>query len=161
MSTVDKNQAVIEYLIQCPAILGSPLYFNFINAQDDTNQFVTQSTERYTSRYYVDGSVSKIYSFSIITFKSTADIAVVKMSGYPNENVSDMSDIQALIDWIKEQSDLHNYPNFGDECRVDDIYTTTENPNFDGINDEVSPPLAVYSVTIEIPYLDESKKLWR
>lgn len=161
MSVVDKNQAVIDYLIQCPTILNSPLYFNFINAEDNTNQIVTQSTERYASRRFIDGSVMKIYSFTIILYKSTADIAVVKMEGYPNENISDMMDIQALIDWIKEQQDLNNFPNFGTDCLVEDIYTTTDNPRFDGIDDQVSPPLAIYSVTIEIQYLDISKKLWR
>ena len=161
MSVVDKNQAVIEYIIQCPTILNSPLYFNFISAEDDTNQIVTLSNERYASSRYIDGSVMKIYSFTIILYKSAADIAVVKTDGYPNENVSDMSDIQALIDWIRDQNDLHNYPNFGQDCIVDEISTTTENPNFDGIDDQVSPPLAVYSVTIEIQYLDISKKIWR
>lgn len=158
---VDKNQAVIDYIIRCPTIQNSPLYFNFINAEDDTNQFVTQTQERYASKRYIDGSVLKIYSFTIILYKSTADIAVVKMEGYPNENISDMSDIQALIDWIKEQNELHNYPDFGNDCIIDEIYTTTENPSFDGINDQVSPPLAIYSITIEIQYLDISKKLWR
>lgn len=159
--SVDKNQAVIDYIIRCPTIQNSPLYFNFINAEDDTNQFVTQTQERYASRQYIDGSVLKIYSFTIILYKSTADIAVVKMEGYPNENISDMSDIQALIDWIKEQNELHNYPDFGTDCIIDEIYTTTENPSFDGIDDQVSPPLAIYSITIEIQYLDISKKLWR
>ena len=162
MSTViDKNQAVIDYITQCLTIYNSPLYFNFINAEDDTNQIVTQSNERYASRRYIDGSVMKIYSFTIVLHRSTTDIAVVKSSGYPNENVADMSDIQALIDWITKQREAHNYPNFGENCIIDDIYTTTDNPSFDGIDDQVSPPLAIYSVTIEIQYLDVSQRLWR
>ena len=72
-----------------------------------------------------------------------------------------MSDIQALIDWIREQNNVHNYPDFGEDCIIDEISTTTENPSFDGIDDQVSPPLAIYSVTIEIQYLDVSEKLWR
>lgn len=161
MSTVDKNQAVIDYIVNCPTITNSPLYFNFINVEDDTNQFVTQSNERYVSREYIDGSILKIYSFTIITYRSAADIAVPKVYGYPNENVSDMSDIQALIDWIKTQNETHNFPDFGEDCIVDEISTTTDNPSFDGIDDQVSPPLAIYSVTIEIRYLDTSKVLWR
>ena len=160
MSVVDKNQAVIDYIIQCPTIWHSPLYFNFINAEDDTNQFVTQTNERYGSKRFIDGSVMKIYSFTIILYKSTADTAVVKIEGYPNENIADMSDIQGLIDWISEQRELHNYPDFGENCIVDDVYTTSENPNFDGIDEQVSPPLAVYSITIEIQYLDISQKIW-
>ena len=160
MIVVDKNQAVIDYLIQCPNILNSPLYFNFINAENNTNQFVTQTSERYASRQYVDGSILKIYSFTIILYKSAADTAVVKLDGYPNENVTDMSDIQLLIDWIRQQDKSHNYPDFGDNCIIDSITTTTENPRFDGIDDQVTPPLAIYSVTIEINYLDISEKIW-
>lgn len=160
VSEVDKNQAVIDYIVTCPTIRDSTLYFNLINAEDGTSQFVTQSNERYASKRYIDGSILKIYSFTMIMNKSIADIAVVKLIGYSNENISDMSDVQALIDWISEQEDIHNYPDFGEDCIVEQISTTTDNPNFDGIDDQVSPPLAVYSVTIEIEYLDKSKKLW-
>lgn len=158
---VDKNQAVIDYLITCPAILNSPLYFNFINAKNDTNQFLTSSSDMYTTRKYIDGSVYKVYTFSIITFKSATDIAVPKVEGYENENISDMATIQHLIDWIKEQEDLKNYPDFGEYCEVDEILTTTENPRFDGVDNQVSPPLAVYVISIQIRYIDKSKMIWR
>jgi len=158
---INKNQAVIDYLITCPTILNSPLYFNFINAKNDTNQLLTVSNDQYTNVSYIDGSVKRIYTFTILTFKSAADIAVVKASGYPNENLSDMHDIQALIDWIKEQEELHNYPDFGEDCIVESITPTTDEPNFDGIDEQVSPPLAVYSTSIQIEYLDISKKIWR
>ena len=159
--TINKNQAVIDYIITCPTILNSPLYFNFINAKNDTNQLLTVSNDQYTNVSYIDGSVKRIYTFTILTFKSAADIAVVKASGYPNENLSDMHDIQALIDWIKEQEELHNYPDFGEDCIVESIAPTTDEPNFDGIDEQVSPPLAVYSTSIQIEYLDISKKIWR
>ena len=158
---VNKHQAVIDYIITCPTILNSPLYLNFINEKNDTNQFFTNSTDSYTNRSYVDGSVEKIYTFTILTFKSAADTAVVKMSGYENENLSDMSDVQNLIEWITEQNRLRNFPDFGEDCIIDSIETTTEEPKFDGIDDQVSPPLAVYSTSIQIKYIDISDKIWR
>lgn len=158
---VNKNQAVIDYIITCPTILNSPLYFNFINAKNDTNQFFTESNDQYTNTTYIDGSVKRVYTFTILTFKSAADIAVVKLSGYENENLSDMHDIQALIDWIQEQNDVHNYPNFGEDCIVESIMATTNEPKFEGIDEQTSPPLAVYSTSIQIEYLDISKKIWR
>ena len=157
----NKNQAVIDYIITCPTILNSPLYFNFINAKDDTNQFFTESTDTYTNKPFIDGSVEKLYTFTILTFKSAADVAVVKQSGYENENLSDMSDIQNLIEWITEQNELRNFPDFGEDCIIDSISTTTEQPKFEGIDEQVSPPLAVYSTSIQIKYIDTSKKLWR
>jgi len=161
LDITDKNQAVIDYLITCPSIFNSALYFNFINAEDDSTQLVTQSNDKFANKPYIDGSVLKVYSLTLITFKSAADIAVVKSTGYPNENVSDMSDIQALIDWIQEQEEIRNYPNFGDSCIIESIGVTSNNPVFNGIDDQVSPPLAVYSITIEVHYLDISKKIWR
>lgn len=157
----NKHQAVIDYLVTCPAIQDSPLFFNFINAQDGTNQFLTVSNDEYTSTKYIDGSVQKIYTFTILTFKSVNDIEIVRIPGYQNENVSDMEDVQALIDWIQEQEEIHNYPDFGENCIVESIKTTTEEPNFDGIDEQVEPNLAVYSTSIQISYLDISKQLWR
>lgn len=158
---IDKNQAVVDYLITCPTIQNSPLYFNFINAKNDTNQFLTSSSDMYTNTKYIDGSVGKLYRFSILTFKSAADIAVPKIEGYENENMADMAAIQNLIDWIKEQEELKNYPNFGENCEIDEILTTSDSPSFDGIDEQVSPPLAVYRVTIQISYIDKSKMIWR
>jgi len=158
---VDKHQAVIDYLINCPNILNSPLYFNFINAQDDSNQFLTKSNDKYTNTHYIDGSVGKLYTFTIMTFKSVNSIAVVKLPDYPNENMSDLTDIQGLIDWINEQDELRNFPDFGEDCIVETISTTTDEPSFDGIDEETEPNLAVYSITIEIAYIDISKRLWR
>lgn len=158
---VDKNQAMINYLITCPTILNSPLYFNFINAKNDTNQFLTASNDIYTNANYIDGSVGRQYDFTIVTFKSAADIAVVKMEGFENENISDMATIQSLIDWISEQNENRIFPNFGEECEIDEILTTTDTPKFDGIDEQVSPPLAVYSITIRVKYIDKSKIIWR
>lgn len=162
MSYIDKNQAVIDYILQCPTIqdIESSLYFNFINASDNSNQFVTQSNNKYLGRKYIDGSESKQYSFMIVVYKSANDIAVPKLPGYSNENILDMSDIQAVVDWIEAQDDLQHYPDFGDKCIIDSIHATSENPSFDGIDDQVSPPLAVYSITVDIQYLDISKKIW-
>ena len=157
----NKHQAVIDYLVTCPTIQDSPLFFNFINAQDGTNQFLTVSNDEYTSTKYIDGSVQKIYTFTILTFKSVNDREIVRIPGYQNENVSDMEDVQALIDWIQEQEEIHNYPDFGENCIVESIKTTTEEPNFDGIDEQVEPNLAVYSTSIQISYLDISKQLWR
>ena len=157
----DKNQAVIDYIITCPEIQNSALYFNFINAKDGNTQIVTSTNDRYASRRYIDGSILRRYTFNIIIFKSVIEDSIVSVVGYDSENVIDMADVQAVIDWIHEQNELKNYPDFGTDCIVDEIITNSDNPVFMGVNHEVMPNLAMYSVTIEISYLDVSKKLWR
>lgn len=157
---INKNQAVIDYLITCPTIKESPLYFNFINAKDNNNQFITVADSTTSQQKYIDGSVYKTYTFTLSCFKSLSHNPMVKKEGYSDENIDDISDVQALIDWVNEQDDIHNYPNFGNLCVVDKIFTTTENPTLAGIDTNVSPSLARYNVTIKIEYLDNSKKLW-
>lgn len=158
---IDKNQAVIDFLLQCPGIANSELYFNFINAEDDNKQIITESNDKFSNRSYIDGSVLKQYTFTLIDFKSITDSALVLIQDYPNENVVDVSDVQTLINWISEQNKLQNFPNFGEDCEIQSIETTSENPNFEGINTEVTPTLAMYSISIRIEYIDNSEKLWR
>jgi len=158
---MDKNQAIIDYLIQCPYIQNSPLYFNLVNARNDDVQIITSSEDVTTRTPYIDGSIPKKYTFTLITFKSITDMAVVKDSQHVNENVDDLADVQSLLDWIHEQEDAHNYPDFGDDCYIDDIQTTTDEPQFDGINDELTPPLAMYSISIIVNYIDTHKVLWK
>jgi len=158
---IDKNQAIIDFLLQCPDIANSELYFNFINAEDDNKQIITESNDKFSNRSYIDGSVLKQYTFTLIDFKSITDSALVLIQDYPNENVVDVSDVQTLINWINEQNKLQNFPDFGEDCEIQSIETTSENPNFEGINTEVTPILAMYSISIKIEYIDNSAKLWR
>ena len=157
----DKQEAIINYILQCPQIKDTPLYFNFINAKDNTSQIVTTANDRFLDKPYITGSVEKQYSFRILIFKSITDDALVKLEGFAHENVEELAYVQALIDWISEQNELKNLPDFGEECDVDSIETSAETPRLEGINMEVAPPLAMYSVTIKIHYVDNSKNIWR
>lgn len=152
----DKNQAIIDYLLQCPSIQNSPLYFNFIQAKNDNKQIVTVANDKLMDRTYIDGSVQKRYTFSIIDYKSIAYDAVVKQEGYTNENVDDILQVQEIINWIDEQEALRNYPNFGEECVIDDIRALSSNPNLNGVDTNASPSLAKYSISIQVDYVDYS-----
>ena len=157
---MDKNQAVIDYLLTCEAIKDSPLYFNFVNARDGVKQLIILSNDKNVQSPYIDGSVLKQYQCTIQDFRSVSENPVVKIEGYGNENVVDLNDVQILLDWIKEQNKNKNYPDFGGECIIDEISTTTDNPRLDQIDASVTPPLARYSFTITIIYLDTSEKMW-
>ena len=157
---MDKNKAMIEYLIQCPSIAESPLYFNFINAEGDDKQFVTVANDKLMNRPFVDGSVQKRFTFTIIDYRSVAYQELAKLHIDTNENVEEFLDIQALIDWINDQNDIKNFPYFGTECIVDSISTTTDNPNLNGVDTSAKPALAKYSVSIQVDYIDTNKQLW-
>ena len=157
---MDKNQVLIDYLISCPSIKNNPLFFNFIEAKDNATQLVITGNEKSLDKPYIDGSVEKLYTFTIIDYKSVVYQAVVKLPGYTNENVSDLMDVQGIIDWITEQNNLKNFPNFGNKCEVEEIKAMTSNPTLNGVDTAVSPGLAKYSISIQIKYLDKTGVIW-
>lgn len=156
---VDKNEAIITYLLDCPVIANNPLFFNFINAKDNNNQIITSGTDTALQIKYVDGSILKEYIFTIVLFKSVSQNAVVKAEGYPDENVNDFADVQSLIDWINEQASIYNYPDFGEDCIVDLMETMTSTPVLEDVDTTIQPPLGRYSIAIRIAYLDTSKMI--
>jgi hypothetical protein len=158
---VDKNQAVIDFLLSCPQISSNPVFFNAINARDNDKQIVTQTNDVSLDSKYIDGSVLKRYTFTIIDFRSVIYQPLPKVEGYSSENVDEMFDVQSLMDWVNEQADLQNYPDFGEDCFIDSMKTTADNPNLNGIDTNVTPALAKYSVSIQIDYLDTSKAVWK
>lgn len=160
---VDKNQAVIDWLSSCPQIRDNPLFFNFINAKDENKQIITVSNDIIIDKPFIDGSVMKRYTFTLIDFKSISYNPVIKSLDpiYTNENVEEMLDTQGIIDWIREQADIYNYPNFGDDCEIDELVVTNNTPMLNGIDTTTTPSLAQYGLTVYINYIDNSKKLWR
>lgn len=157
---MDKNQAIIEFLMTCPYIADNPVYFNFTEAQDNSKSIITVASDKAVNKAYIDGSVRKRFSFTIIDFKSIIDQALPIIPGYVSENVADVFDVQTIIDWIEEQNENKNYPNFGDTCLIEDMRTTSETPNLNGVDSQQKPNLAKYSITIIIEYIDISKRIW-
>lgn len=158
----DKNQATLNFLATYQGMEDNPVFVNFINAKNNDVQYLTSSNDTALNKPFIDGSVLKRYTFSIVITKNITDIAVVKelSSGEDNTNISDLAAIQAFMDWVNEQGDNENYPNFGEDCVIEEMHTTSENPSLDGINTEVTPALALYSVEIRIDYIDYSKIIW-
>lgn len=156
---MDKNKAVVEFLTTYEGIATSPIFLNFINAQNNDIQILTKDNEVMLNRKFIDGSVMKQYTFSIVVTKSITSLAMVK-EGVISENIDDLADMQAFMDWVNEQGENQNYPNFGESCVIEEMHTTAENPSIDGITSEPSPALALYSMEIRIVYIDYSKVVW-
>lgn len=157
---VDKNQAVIDFLLTCPQIQESPLFFNFTEADSESKQIVTEGNDTRLNQSYLNGDVLKRYTFTIIDYRSVAYQAIINIQGYVNENVEEMLDCQGIIDWVNDQEDIRNYPDFGDDCEIDEIKALTLNPNLNSVQSSGSLNLAKYSIAIQIDYIDKSKRIW-
>jgi hypothetical protein len=153
-----KHQAMLEFLQTCPMIRANPLFFNFGKVENDAHQANTMSDDVSLHRPYIDGTELKRYTFHLDTFKSVAYNPVIP--GLPDENMEDFENVQSLIDWINEQDDLKNYPAF-DQCVVDKMRSLYTKPELVGVDTTLSPPMAVYRISIQIDYLDTSKQVWK
>lgn len=158
---MDKNEAIIDYLLTCPAIADSQLFFNFAKLSDNSKHIVTNATDVKTNREYIDGSVLKRYTFTILDYRSVSYQPVVHQKGFPNENVTELLDAQGLIDWVSEQNDIGNYPDFGEHCIVDEIRALSNVPALNGVDTQATPNIAKYSIIIQVLYLDKSKVLFK
>jgi hypothetical protein len=74
--------------------------------------------------------------------------------------MENMAIVQEILDWIEEQADKANYPDFGSECNIEDMRTLTSCPDLDGVDKSASPPVARYSIGVQIDYIDNTKKIW-
>lgn len=155
---MDKNKAIIQYLSNCPEIANNPLFFNYANAEDNNKQLVTTSVDKALEPKYIDGSVLRRFTFTIIDFRSVIYQALVAdQSTYPNENVDDFMGVQSIIDWIETQNNNKSYPDFGDKCVIDSIQALTDTPVLNGVD---SNSIAKYSIAIQVIYLDTSDRVW-
>lgn len=160
MAELNKNQAMIDFLLECPTIQEHPLFFNFSQVKEDNAQFVTQAVDKLLSHSYIDGSVMKRYQFTLIAYKSISYNPLVRLPGYSNENLDEFEEFKKVVDWISLQAEAHYYPDFGPDCMIDSMQASTEIPNLDGVDVSGAQSVAKYSVQINIDYMDYSKKLW-
>ena len=157
---MDKNKSMIDFIKQCRQLINNKLFFNFIQAKDNNKVFETISEDIAVREAYVDGSIMKRYTFTLLDFRSAVYQALVTTESYNNENVEDMYDVQGIIDWVKMKDDAKEYPDFGENCVIERIYALSETPSLNGIDTTISPPLAKYSVSIRVEYLDKTDMVW-
>lgn len=155
---MDKNKAVIKFLMNCPTIQENPLFFNFADIEDNSNHVITGKDS--TKKSYVDGSFLKQYTFTIACYKSIAHIPIAHIENFKDENIENMAIVQEILDWIDEQADNHNYPDFGEHIIVDDMKILSTDPNLSGVDISVNPPVARYTIGVKISYIDNSKAIW-
>lgn len=163
---MDKNKAVVNFLLTCDYIKNSPLFFNFGKAESDNKHIVTIPNDARVNVPFIDGSVRKRYTFTIVDYKSVAYNAViartVDQTTVPvSENLENAFEPQRVADWIEEQAELRNYPDFGSDCVIDDMKVVTDQPNASGVDRSMTPALAKYSISIRIDYIDYSKAIWK
>lgn len=125
---MSKHEAMVEYLKQYPG-LSFFLYFNTsMNTAGDISIQTVYSDE--WEEQDITGHGTKRYDFAI-TFMALQD------TGTSLNNVKKMEDAQAFMDWIREQDEQKNFPDF-EGCEVYSIENLQNMPNLAAANNHVA-----------------------
>ena len=148
-----KNEAMLAYVQQCPDIRR--LYFTTAEMTPDAVQITASSVETSAQAAYVDGSRLRYLDYSLIWFRPLAVVPVLNpATGAYNQAVAELDNIQSIIDWVEAQNDAQNLPDFGDGFVVDSVRCLQAVPQLLGIDNNYSPPMARYTFTLRVEFLD-------
>jgi hypothetical protein len=144
---VDKNAVMIEYIKRCPEI--GKMCFISAEVKDGVQSFVPISNDRQITKY-IDGSVLKYYDFALFEFTGGNADPLPDNGAEKHENVQNYQKLQSIIDWIKERREAWDFPDFGEDYRVGDMYSLSDNPTLAGIEKE---KIFRYMVQIRTEYI--------
>ena len=149
---------MIEFLQTCPN-LSSTNFINFSDIKEGTSQFVLSSDDVALQRPYITGAILKRYTINIDNFKSIAYTPNISLA--VDENLEEFTEVQTILDWINECGDNRIFPNFGADCEIEEMYTTTDKPILISVETTTNQPVAVYRVTVQVDYIDNSRMIWK
>lgn len=137
----NKHSAVWNWLLDCPYI--GDLFFNMANEKIGGTCLVP--SEQLVEEY-IDGSEKRNYNCALTRFQA--------FSGDPNDmaNITAVTDLEELGEWVKDQLTAGNLPAFPDNCRVTDIRVL---PNESGYMVATDFSQAKYMIQFQIEYIIE------
>ena len=135
----NKHRAVWDWLQSCPLI--GDLFFNTITAKLGGTCLVP--SEQLVEEY-IDGSEKRNYNCALTRFQ--------QFSGDPNDmaNITAVTDLEELGDWVKAQVKAGNLPRFPEGCTVTDIKVL---PNESGYMVAQDFTQAKYMIQFQIEYI--------
>lgn len=138
----------INWLLKSDYIKRNKLFLNAIRAQDGNIQIIPHQVSENQIKRFVDGSKSYPLTFSIVHFKSASYNPLLKTKLGADENLSDILDINRIIEFVKDMERQGEYPIFSENITVEKAccqYSTVPTPAFDG---SLSPVLAKFVLPI-------------
>lgn len=137
----NKHEAVWNWLAACPLI--GDMFFNAGRAEDGNTEIIPSEQ---TAQEYNDGSTLRWY-----------DVALTRWVSYstdPNDkaNIEDAVDIDDIADWVEQQVEAGNFPDFPDGCTVMDISVMPQQSGWIAAED---PTILKYMLQFRIEYLRE------
>lgn len=128
-------------------LAAEQLHFNFSPESPDDISIITRYSDNVV-RSFINGDKQKEYGFAIIIVKQYS-------TDTDDLNLEAMNFAQGFMDWLEEQNENKNFPDFGKRCEVEKIENLQNMPNLAGINAEES--MAKYMIQGRILYREYAK----
>ena len=142
---MSKHDAVKAYFVsKVKELAGSMLNFNFSPESPNSISLLTNYSDKVRKKY-ITGDALKEYGFSIIIVKEYS-------SESDDLNLEAMNFAQTFMEWLGEQNEKKEYPDFGENCTIEKMENLQNMPNLSGVNYEAG--LARYMIQVRIIYTE-------
>lgn len=137
----NKHEAVWAWLHTCPHITN--LFFNAGRADGGYTQLIPAESVK---DEYIDGTSVRSYECTLVRF--------MEISFEPNDetNIGDLIDFDRLGEWVEEQNEIQNFPQFPAKESVQEINVS---PNQAGYMVMLEAGIAKYQLQFQIEYTKE------
>lgn len=142
LSLKDKAAKVIEWAKGWSGF-EDYLKLNAIVTLEGEAALVTNPVDRATT-VYIDGTADRRFVFMM-------RLILPWSSGYDTVNQTSLEMAVDLYDWVAEQNEAKNYPNW-EGARIDSVFPTKSYPELGYIYEE--DQLAEYIVEVEIDFME-------
>ena len=141
MSKHDEVKAFFED--EVTSLVGSVFGFNYSPETADSVAIIPQYSDR-NIREYINGDKQRQYSFAFVIVRvySTEPVDLLNMEA--------MELGESFMEWVEEQDKNGNYPDFGENCKVEKMEILQDMPNLATVNAEEG--LARYMIQGRILY---------
>lgn len=131
--------ALWEWFAQCAAI--TKLFFNFSGTSDSDTAIATSGDIALET--YIDGSQKRRYSFELIRYLP------VTFEANDTGNIEMLEDVEAIIEWAREQAAAGNLPALPDGCTAEDVSVLDDYAGYTVSQDE---NIAKYMIPFAMDY---------
>lgn len=143
MDIYGKTEAVVEWAKTWPGF-DDLLKLNATKSEYDEKSLVTNYTDVTTGEPFIDKTAPRRYMFSLNLILSWSD-------GVDDVNIEAMQKASKLLDWVNDQFDEGNLPDFGDAI-ITSIETDQNLPALNFVFADDS--LAQYTIAARIDYIE-------
>ena len=150
---MDYTTPFLKWLLTCPDVEKNKIFLNAVTADKEAKAIVTQQIATREDVRYIDGSVLHTVRFTLFDYKSIAFNQLVKSKLEGNENLEVLLETGGLNDWIENQNEKMNFPDYGEGFEVQEIrpdYLTPSTPSID-----TGELIAKFSIPITMKVLED------